>query len=235
MTIEIKPRKVVLVLVAVIALIVLANVAALVSEFAFGHDYVFGLIPLVAIDEEQNIPTYFSSLMWLVCALLSLGIAAAEKANRRSYFYWAALSLICLYISVDEFVAFHERVVNAQVRGPVATREPFYVSWVLVYAVVVAAVALTFGRFVLRLPSEIRRLIIIAGVAYVFAAMGFEWLSGIYLTTHDWSFGLGYHVVTLFEETLEMAAIVMLLYALMSYAAKYAGGLSLRIGTPRAE
>lgn len=234
MTIELKPRKVVLVLIVVVALLVLANVVALISEFAFGHNYVFGLIPLVALDEEQNIPTYFSSLMWLACALLSLGIAAAEKASRRSYFYWAALSLICLYISVDEFVAFHERVVNAQVRGPMATREPFYVSWVLVYAVVVVGVALTFGRFVLKLPSEIRRLIIIAGVGYVFAAMGFEWLAGIYLTTHEWSFGLGYHLFTLFEETLEMVAIVMLLYALMSYAVKYAGGLAFRIGPPRA-
>ncbi len=79
MDIELKPRKIVLVFAVIVALLVVANILALVSEFAFGHDYVFGLIPLVALDEEQNIPTYFSSGLWFACALLSLAIAAAEK------------------------------------------------------------------------------------------------------------------------------------------------------------
>jgi hypothetical protein len=231
MDIELKPRKIVLVLVVVVLLLVLANILALISEFAFGHDYVFGLIPLIALDEEENLPTYFSSGLWLACAVLSLAIAAAEKTNRRNHIYWRVLALICLYISVDEFVAFHERVINARVRGPVATAKPFYVSWILVYAVAVIGVALTFGRFVLKLPSEIRRLFIISGVAYVVAAIGFEEISGLYLESHGWNFGLGYHVITLIEETLEMGAIVTFLYALMLYAGKYAGGVGVRIGS----
>jgi hypothetical protein len=231
MDIELKPRKIVLVLVVFVALLVVANILALVSEFAFGHDYLFGLIPLIALDEEQNIPTYFSSGLWLACAVLSLAIAAAEKPSRRSYVYWGVLALICLYISVDEFVAFHEKVINARVRGPVATRQPFYVSWILVYAVAVAGVALTFGRFVLKLPSDVRRLIIIAGVGYVVAAMGFEEISGLYLESHGWNFGLGYGVITLIEETLEMGSIVTFFYALMLYAGKYADGVGVRIGS----
>jgi hypothetical protein len=230
MDIELKPRKIVAVLLVVVAFFALANVLALISEFAFGHDYVFGLIPLIALDEEQNLPTYFSSGLWLACALMSLAIAASEKANRKGYVYWRILALISLYISIDEFVAFHEKVINARVRGPMATAKPFYVSWILVYAVAVVGVALTFGRFVLKLPSEIRRLVIIAGVAYVVAAMGFEEISGLYLESHGWNFGLGYGVITFFEETLEMVAIVTFLYALMLYAGKYAGGVGVRVG-----
>ncbi len=60
--------------------------------------------------------------------------------------------------------------------------------------------------------------------------MGFEWLSGIYLTTHEWRFDLGYRLITLSEETLEMAAIITFLYALMLYAGKYAGGVGVRVG-----
>ena len=229
MELELKPRRVVLYLAAVVVLIFIANVAALVSEFGFGHNHVFGLIPLVAVDEEQNIPTYFSSGLWLLCAVLAFAIAAAEKKDRKSSVYWTVLALICLYISVDEFIAFHERVINARVRGPVATRQPFYVSWILVYAVVVICVALTLGRFVLKLPSEVRRLFIVSGIGYVVAAIGFEEISGFYLESHDWRFGLGYGAITLIEETLEMGAVITFLYALMLYAGKYAGGVGVRI------
>ena len=124
---------------------------------------------------------------------------------------------------------------NTWVRGP--SPQSFFVSWVLVYGFVVVAVALVFGRFVLKLPSEIRRLIIIAGVIYVVGAMGFEELSGVYLTTHGGHCGVGYYLSTFVEETLEMTGIVTLIYALLSYAAKYAGGggLTLRIGSSRAD
>jgi len=235
MTLELRPRKLVKVLAIIVGLVILADVLTLISTYAFGRNYVYGLVPLFSLDQEQNVPTFVSSAMWLLSASLAFAIAAAEKTRGRSYLYWAGLCLICLYISLDEFAEIHERFVNAWIRGPAGTDKPFYMSWVLVYGPLVVVIAVLFGRFVLRLPAEIRRLIIIAGVTYVFGAIGFEEISGVYLKTHDWSFGLGYNLVTLFEETLEMTAVVMLIYALMSYAAKYAGGLSLRIATPRAE
>ena len=30
-----------------------------------GHDHVMGLIPLIDVNEEQNIPTFFSGLLWI--------------------------------------------------------------------------------------------------------------------------------------------------------------------------
>jgi hypothetical protein len=53
------------------------------------------------------------------------------------------------------------------------------------------------------------------------------------LTTHEWRFDLGYRLITLSEETLEMAAIVIFLYALMLYAGEHAGGVGARIGMRR--
>lgn len=235
MTIELKPRKMVVFLFTLVGLVVVANVLALVSTHVFGRNYVHGLVPLFSVDQEENVPTYVASAMWLIGAMLAFIIAAAEKMSRRSYLYWGGLCLICLFISVDEFTAFHERVVNTAVRGP--SPQSYFVSWVVAYSFVVVAVALVFWRFVLKLPSEIRRLIIIAGVIYVVGAMGFEELSGVYLKMHDGHFGIGYYLSTLVEETLEMTGTVTFIYALMSYAAKYAagGGLTLRIGPPRAD
>ncbi len=235
MTIELNPRKVVVLLVAVIVVLIVANALALVSTFVFGHDHLRGLIPLFRMDQEENVPTYFASAMWLVSALLALYVATAEKLSRRSYLYWAGLSLIAVYISIDEFTGFHERVVNTSVRG--SSPQSFFLSWVVVYVFVVAVVALVYLPFVLRLPKEIRRLIIIAGVIYVVGAMGFEELSGVYLTAHEGRCGPGYFVSTIVEETLEMTGVTTLIYALMSFAAKYAGekGLALRIGPPRAD
>lgn len=235
MTIELNPRKVVVCLFVIIGLVIVANILSLVSTYVFGHNYVLGLVPLFRMDAEENVPTYAASAMWLVAALLALCVTAAEKIGRRRHGYWAGLVLICLYVSLDEFTAFHERVVNASVRGSSPTS--FYLSWVVVYVFVVAVVALVYLPFVLRLPKEIRKFIIIAGVVYVVGAMGFEELSGVYLTHNDGRCGPGYYVSTILEETLEMTGVTALIYALLSYAAKYAGGggVALRIGPPRAD
>ena len=46
----------------------MANVAVLVSTFCFDHDYVYGLVPAFNFNEEQNVPTFYSSFAMLACA-----------------------------------------------------------------------------------------------------------------------------------------------------------------------
>ena len=76
------------------ALIILASIAGQISRFAFGHDYLKGLVPLFDVDREQNIPNYFSVLLMHLAALLLAGIAISAKAAGSSRAAkWALLSV----------------------------------------------------------------------------------------------------------------------------------------------
>ncbi len=231
MTITVKPRAIVVILSWTLGLVLLAHVLTLVSTYGFGHDTLRGLVRLFNIDEEHNIPTYYSSMVLLVCSGLALALAAADKkAGGRDHRYWGGMSGLLFLTSVDEFAQLHEYV-NGIIRGPSGADRPFYESWVLPYAVLVLIMALLYIRFVLRLPSDTRRLMVLAGAMYVGGSLGFELIGGLYLHTHGWNMGLAYDLLTTGEEALEMGAGTVLVYALASYGEKYADNLNLRIGS----
>lgn len=59
------------------------------------------------VDEESNLPTWFSSSQFLLAALACALLAAGDRARR---FGWGVLAAIMLEFSVDEVAELHERV-----------------------------------------------------------------------------------------------------------------------------
>jgi hypothetical protein len=231
MTIDIKPRSAAVFLGVIIVFLALAHLLTVVSTYYWGHNYVLGLVPLFNMDEEQNLPTYFSSAQILLCSCLAFAIAVAEKnRRRRDYLYWIGLCLICLYISVDEFASIHERFINQPFRDASNGPQRFYFSWVIPYGILVVAVVTLYVRFILRLPREIGRLIVVSGFVYVTSTVGLELIGGRYCDTHTGPHAdLVLALLVMCEETLEKAAILVLVYALMSYLSRYVEGCTFRI------
>jgi hypothetical protein len=231
MTITVKPRTVVVLLFTTLGVILVAHVLTLVSTYGFGHDTLRGLVRLFNLDEEHNIPTYYSSVVLLICSGLALALAAADrKSGGRDRRYWGGMSGLLLLASVDEFAQLHEYV-NGIIRGPSGADRPFYDSWVLPYAVIILVVGILYIRFVLRLPADSRRWVILAGAMYVGGSLGFELIGGLYLQSHGWNMGLAYDLITTAEEALEMGAGTVLFYALALHGEKYADNLGVRIGS----
>jgi hypothetical protein len=234
MTIKIRPRTTVIFLGAIVGFLLLADLVTLVSRYYFGHDHVFGLVHLFDLDEEQNAPTYFSTFLMLLSSCLSFLIGAAER-NRRGgdYRYWIGLGLICLFISFDELCAVHELIVNPLVRpypGATAPQQPFYVSWMIPYSIVVIVVGFLYVRFLLRLPARIRHLVLASGFLFVAGAMVAELFVGYHLEYDtNWSKDLIYRLIVACAETLEMLGSLVLVYALMSYIDRNLENLALRI------
>ncbi|MEB3256815.1 MAG: hypothetical protein VKN83_00700 [Cyanobacteriota bacterium] len=67
------------------------------------------MVPLFDIKREANIPTFFSSLLLTIAALLLWLISRAEAAKKAS---WALLSVGILLMAIDEIVQFHEDLTN---------------------------------------------------------------------------------------------------------------------------
>ena len=101
------------ILAATTCVLLVAGLAGQVSKYGFGHVSAYGLIRLFDLDAEENVPTFFSALLLLLAALLLALITVLKRASSDTYSrHWATLSLILLYMSVDEFSGIHEMFIK---------------------------------------------------------------------------------------------------------------------------
>jgi hypothetical protein len=164
------------------------------------------------VDHESNIPTLYSTLAILGCAVLLRVIARQKReAGDRWSRQWTFMSIIFLGLAADEFLGFHEGI-NAQLDPSGFTRAP----WVAVGIVFTIAVALIFFPMIVRLPAPIRRLFILAALIYLSGATLMETVGGHYVKVWGRD-SLSYTFCATAEEFLEMMGIVVFIYALLSY------------------
>lgn len=171
---------------------------------------------LFDLDQEVNVPTVYSTLTILVCSALLAVIARSERLMRGSRHgrQWRLLSLIFLGLAFDELLSFHEELTD---RVDVDTLSGFTrFSWVVVGGSLVVVLAVAFGRFFTRLPAITRRLFLLAGTLFVGGSIGIE-VAGGYYGGPGRQDSLPYVVAAHVEEVLEMAGIVLFIYALLSY------------------
>lgn len=63
------------------------------------------------INAESTLPTWVSSVLWLVCAIALAGCSSVSEGPER--FVWAALAIGALLFSIDEVAMLHERLFSA--------------------------------------------------------------------------------------------------------------------------
>jgi hypothetical protein len=226
MTITFEPKKVVTVLGAIVIFLILANMVGIVSKYFFGSHR----IGLFDIDREGNIPTLYSAVTELLCAgLLAIIATARKRQEKRDYLYWAGLAIIFLFLAIDDGVALHENIIRP-LRTALHTSGVLYFAWVIPYGIFVIILALIYLRFLFSLPVRTRYMIILAGLIYVGGAAGFEMIGGKWTELHGQE-NVAYELITTCEQSLQMAGILVFVYALMSYIASELNDLYFHIGT----
>jgi hypothetical protein len=171
---------------------------------------------LFDLSTEQNVPTWFSSSLLLICALLAATLALLRKvAGHRYAWHWLGLAVALALLSLDETVALHEHL-----QGP-ATRALgdsagglLHFAWVVPGTLVAAVLGLGLVAFVSHLEARVRRLLVVACTLFAAGALGFEMLGGAVLERYGDR--VLYALVTTAEETLELSGAVLVLYALMT-------------------
>ncbi len=199
-------------------LLIVASIGGLIARFAFGHDEVMRLVPLFDVDRETNIPSYFSLLLILFCALLLAVTAALEKCQSTPHgSKWAILSFGFLVMGYDEAFQVHEQLISPMRRilGD-GTLGILYYSWVVPGIGLVIVLAFFFLRFLLHLPQPTRRRFLVAATLYLGGAIGLEMIAGQYVERHgkdNWEF----NALATVEESLEMAGLVTFIWALLRH------------------
>ncbi len=233
MPIVLNPKKVASLFGLVILILFFMNIARMLVVFFTGHDYMYGFLPLFDLDIEQNIPTFFSSILILLCSCLLAVIAFMERNKAKNdYKYWGGLSAIFLFLSIDEFASIHELLMSP-LRHITGASGFFFFAWVIPYGLLLLVLFAIYLRFLFRLPSKIRLMSIISGFIYVTGAFGFEFIGGYYYDIHiHGQKDFVYQMITSFEEILEMGGMLLFLYTLMVYIDSYHKSLSIRISSP---
>lgn len=224
----ISARRILTILVIILSGLLAARAAGLYATYALGNNHVNGLVPLFNFNEEQSVPTWFSAMLLAICAALLGIIAAAQRRAGGPHLWWTTLSLVFLYLSMDEALALHERL-NRPVRDLLHTSGALYYAWVIPYALF-ALVLLAFSIKPLRsLSPDTRDRLVLAGLLFVGGAMGME-IVGSYLATHNqMRVTLLSDVVMTLEEMLELSGTIVLVYALMKHIASAHPGSGITI------
>lgn len=202
----------------VAALLVLASVSGQVSKYVFGHDQVYGLVPLFYVDDEQNIPALFSVLLLAGAAFLLTIITVLKRQHRdRDTVRWAILAAGFLVMAFDEACSLHEKLIPPMKRllGK-GTLGVFYFAWVIPGFAVVAMVGLFYLGFLFRLPRRARAAFVLAATLFLGGVLGLELIGGRYAERHG-SQNLTYSMLSTVEESLEMAGVIVFIYALLDY------------------
>lgn len=184
----------------------------------------------VNVDREKNLPSLYSTLTLVLCSLLLAMIALQKRADGdRDRHHWTGLAAIFLFLGMDEALSFHEKI-DKLIKGVVNTTGIFHYAWLLPALAGVVIVLGFYRPFWQRLPQQSRRLALAALATFLSGAVGMEMLAGLYVSyAQQWN-RLLWAMMTLIEEGLEMAGVLILIYALLSYMANYAQEVRIRVG-----
>lgn len=208
-------------LVAAAIALVSASLATLLLAHATGHMYMKGLVPLLDLDGERNLPTVFSVSLLLLAAWQMVQVARSLRSRPRpgelGPWPWAWLALAFLYVALDEGLMFHERL-NVPVREWLGREQAgaFYFAWVLPALLLVGLAAAASAWTLRRLPRPLARSMLLAAVLYVGGGLGLELVGGSWAERQGTG-GLGYGLLVNAEESLELAGVLVLLGGLGRY------------------
>ena len=182
--------------------------------------WVDAMIARFDVDSEASVPTWFGQMLLFVAGLLAVVVGVADKHLRH---YWLVVAGLLGLLSLDEGSSFHETlgVWLGQSWGlELSLGFAVLRDWVILAGVAVLIVGLLLWRFVLLLPARTRWLLMSGAGLFVVGALGVETL---HFTAFNFEFGsFAHRLSNAVEEALEMAGVIVVIYAIADYAARYA-------------
>lgn len=228
----ISPKMVLILLIAITAILAVLNLAGQFYVLDGGNsEMLLKAAGKLDLDgEKSSLPTWFQSSLMLFSAFLLLIIAAVRReAEDKNYFFWGFLSVVFIYLSLDETISIHEQL-TVPLRQGLNLGGVFFMSWVVPVGIFVVIFFLLSLRFLSRLPAETRRMMILAGAIYVGGALGMEMIDGAYYEKvieplggiADWN----YVLMTTVEESLESLGLAVFIFTLLAYIQKEIFGVA---------
>lgn len=167
------------------------------------------LVGLLSLSYEQNLPTWYASMLLAACSVLLAAIAVDTQTRDAPYSrHWWALAAGFALMSLDEVAELHEHA-----GALVDLGDAIYFDWIVPAAAVVAAIGLVYLPFLRALPPQRRRDMVIAAALYLGGAVLMELPLG-WWTAHAGAETAGYALIDWVEESLELGGASFFLIVL---------------------
>lgn len=226
----IKPKRVLLILMGIA---IFLNVMSLIVWYVprrFQID-IGRMFELFFVDNENNVPTFFAVLLFIMCGLLLIYIGLITRfKNERFSKLWTILAIGFFYLACDDFMVLHEKLTkptNVLFRYLKISNDIQF-SWVIPVVAILILVGIFFIPFFIHLPHRTKILFIVAGAIFLTGAIGMETLGGSIRSVFG-PYSREYMIETSFEEFLEMAGPIVFLYSLLDYLSRKAAILKISI------
>lgn len=217
--INIEPKAVLKIITAIVFCLIIVGSLGQIYSYVLGEGSQGKIVTLFNLDAEASVPTIYASFTLLLCSVL-LAIIAKSKHHQGNYYrrHWTFLSIIFLYLAVDEGAKIHEISIDIT-RKLLNTSGFFHYAWVIPAIFLFSIFSLIYFKFVLSLPSDIKFLFVLAALIFVGGALGIEMIGGQFVTLQGKN--AFYATIVTIEETLEMAGIAIFIYGLLEYIRQY--------------
>ena len=191
-----------------ILLILHLAITSSIYVFDSDHKFVTRSFKLFNFDEEQNIPSFFNSILFIICAVLFFinGNASPRKTMKT----WHLMGFIFIFLSLDEACSFHEILTKIPDYFNFKRTGIFYFFWIVPYGIASLLLLFFLIPFIKQMPKRIRSLFIISAIIYVTGAVVVESISGIEFEKNKKSLLFQIFVTT--EESCEMLGLILAIY-----------------------
>jgi hypothetical protein len=203
----------------IVAFLLLGHISFHLLDNYFGGYLISNLNPLFDLGDERNLPSYYSALLlFFISGLLFLISLLVRISGGKNELRWVLLSIIFLFLSVDESINLHEKsgAVFKKIVGSSNLPDYFQYGWVLPYLIVLVFLGLYFARFFFILDMKTKVRFAVAFVVYVFGAAGLEMIESKYHIMYG-TYHLMYKIFVTIEEIMEMIGSILFIRALLIY------------------
>ncbi len=170
------------------------------------------------LDEEANLPAWFSSGTMLLIAVIAGLLAAVETSNRAVRRGWFLIAGTFVLLSLDEASSFHEALMDP-LREFLGVSGAFHYAWVIPAIPLLLLFAFWALRLLRTLPRALRVRMVLAGVLFAIGAVGMEMVAGVFVADGVDKTALAYRIEIMAEETFEITGLVLFATTLIYYAA----------------
>ncbi len=176
---------------------------------------VLHLITQKYLEREASLPTWFSQIQLFVAAAITFYIAKINNSK-----LWYFLSIIMLYLSIDEGSEIHE-LATEYLQNKLGIESGYlFFAWIIPAAIIIVILGLLYFKFWWNLPKKTRILIALSAIIFVSGGLIIEMISANYWVSHEFQFDFTYRILNAFEEGFEMIAISLYIYAFLDYLKK---------------
>jgi len=230
MNIHLTPSSVTKFMLGLIAVLTVMHLTQMGLYYYIDDRDVFTWIKLIDFGYEANLPSIYSVMAIAFSGLLLALITTHNKRLKQPYYAWLGLTLIFLFLALDEGASIHEKIGDFTEDNIIDASGYFYYEWVIPYAIFVTLFVVGYLSFLFSLPKKIAIQFVIAGTIFLSGAVGLEMLSAQEADTFNTN-TVTYSVLYTTEELLEMIGIVVFVNALLKYIQSEIGSIQFTLST----